>query len=130
MIEDGMAALRAGHASRARDAFERALTAQGIQDAFGGAELCVKAVQEALSGARSFDPAMADYQSRRDEQVLAMYEFTTELATLEPPPPELQVLLAAMPDNQDAMDGFARVNAGVISPAEFSSPKSVELIMS
>ena len=26
-----------------------------------------------------------------------MYEFTTELATLEPPPPELQPLLAAMP---------------------------------
>ncbi len=73
---------------------------------------------------------MADYQVRRDEQVLAMYEFTTELATLEPPPPELQQLLSAMPGNQDAMDGFARVNAGVTSPAEFFSPENVELIMS
>jgi 2-polyprenyl-6-methoxyphenol hydroxylase-like FAD-dependent oxidoreductase len=106
------------------------ITAQGIHDAFRDAELCVKALHEAFSGARSFDAAMADYQTRRDDQVLAMYEFTTELATLEPPPPELQQLLAAMPGNQDAMDGFARVNAGVTSPAEFFSPENVELILS
>ena len=36
-----------------------------------------------------------------------MYEFTTQLATLEPPPPELQQLLAAVHGNQEAMDGFA-----------------------
>ena len=62
---------------------------------------------------------MAGYQSTRDEHVLPMYEFTTQLATLEPPPAELQQLLAAMDGNQEAMDGFARVNAGVTSPAEF-----------
>jgi hypothetical protein len=73
---------------------------------------------------------MADYQTRRDEHVLPMYEFTTELATLEPPPPALQQLLAAMPGNQEAMDGFARVNAGVTSPAEFFSPANVARIMS
>jgi 2-polyprenyl-6-methoxyphenol hydroxylase-like FAD-dependent oxidoreductase len=106
------------------------ITAQGIHDAFRDAELCATALDEALSGARSFDDAMADYQTRRDEQVLAMYEFTTELATLEPPPPELQQLLGAMPGNQEAMDGFARVNAGVTSPAEFFSPANVEKIMS
>ena len=42
----------------------------------------------------------------------------------------LQQLLAAMPGNQDAMDGFARVNAGVTSPSEFFSPQNVERIMS
>ena len=66
---------------------------------------------------------MAGYQVRRDAQVLAMYEFTTQLATLEPPPPELAQVLGAMPGNQEAMDGFARVNAGVTSPAEFFSPE-------
>jgi hypothetical protein len=35
-----------------------------------------------------------------------------------------------MPGNQEAMDGFARVNAGVTSPAEFFSPANVEKIMS
>jgi ATP/maltotriose-dependent transcriptional regulator MalT len=83
------------------------ITARGIHDAFRDAELCVDALHEAFSGARSFDAAMADYQTRRDDQVLARYEFTTELATLEPPPPpELQQLLAAMTGNQDAMDGL------------------------
>ena len=48
---------------------------------------------------------------------MPMYEFTAQLATLEPPPPELQQLLGAMHGNQEAMDGFARVNAGVTSPA-------------
>jgi 2-polyprenyl-6-methoxyphenol hydroxylase-like FAD-dependent oxidoreductase len=106
------------------------ITAQGIDDAFRDAELCATALDETFTGARRFDAAMADYQTRRDAQVLAMYEFTTELATLEPPPPELQQLLAAMPGNQEAMDGFARVNAGVTSPAEFFSPANVEKIMS
>jgi 2-polyprenyl-6-methoxyphenol hydroxylase-like FAD-dependent oxidoreductase len=105
------------------------ITAQGIHDAFRDAELCTTALDDAFSGARSFDAAMADYQSRRDAQVLPMYEFTTELATLEPPPPELQQLLAAMPGNQDAMDGFAQVNGGVTSPAEFFSPANVARIM-
>ncbi len=106
------------------------ITAQGIHDAFRDAELCATALDETFSGGRSFDAAMADYQTARDRQVLPMYEFTTELATLEPPPPELLALLAAMPGNQDAMDGFARVNAGVTSPAEFFSQENVERIMS
>ena len=48
-----------------------------------------------------------------------MYDFTCQLATLEPPSGELQQLLEAMSGNQPAMDGFARMNAGTISPAEF-----------
>jgi 2-polyprenyl-6-methoxyphenol hydroxylase-like FAD-dependent oxidoreductase len=106
------------------------ITAQGIHDAFRDAELCVTASDEAFGGTRSFDAAMADYQSRRDAQVLPMYEFTTELATLEPPPPELQQLLAAIAGNQGAMDGFAQVNGGITSPAEFFSPANVARMMS
>jgi 2-polyprenyl-6-methoxyphenol hydroxylase-like FAD-dependent oxidoreductase len=40
---------------------------------------------------------------------LAMYEFTCQLATLQPPPPDLQRLLEAAHGNQAAMDGFARL---------------------
>ena len=105
------------------------VTAQGIHDAFRDAELCAAALDQALTGARSFDEAMAGYQSTRDEQVLPIYEFTTQLATLEPPPPDLQRLLAAAHGNQDAMDGFARVNAGVTSPAEYFSDDNVARIL-
>jgi 2-polyprenyl-6-methoxyphenol hydroxylase-like FAD-dependent oxidoreductase len=105
------------------------ITAQGITDAFRDAELCARALDASLSGRIPFDTAMAEYQATRDQQVLAMYEFTCELATLEPPPPELQQLLAAMAGNQAAMDGFARVNAGVTSPAAFFAPDSVSQIL-
>lgn len=104
------------------------ITAQGITDAFRDAELCADALDEAFSGARPFDVAMGDYQVTRDAHVLPMYEFTAGLATLEPPPPDLQQVLAAVHGNQEAMDGFARVNAGVISPAEFFSEENVKRI--
>src|SRR5437763_2587796 len=101
------------------------ITAQGITDAFRDAELCANALDESLSGTRPLDVVMSEYQTTRDEHVLPMFEFTCQLATLEPPPPEMQQLLAAVHGNQEAMDGFARVNAGVTSPADFFSEENV-----
>ena len=95
------------------------ITALGISDAFRDAELCATALDEALSGARPFEDAMADYQSERDRRSLPFYEFTAQLAPLEPPPPELEQLLAAAQGNQEAMDEFARVGGAVMSPADF-----------
>ena len=105
------------------------ITAQGMHDAFRDAELCATALDQAFAGARPFEAAMADYQSTRDRQVLPMYELTCELATLEPPPPELQQLLGAAHGNQEAMDAFARMMAGVTSPAEFFSEQNVGRIL-
>lgn len=105
------------------------ITAQGIQDAFRDAELCAVALDQALTGTRGFDEAMGGYQSARDEQVLPIYEFTGLLASLEPPPPDLQRLLAAAHGNQAAMDGFARVNAGVTSPADYFSVDNMTRIL-
>ena len=105
------------------------ITAQGMHDAFRDAELCATALDEAFAGVRPFEAAMADYQSTRDRQVLPMYELTCELATLEPPPPELQQLLGAAHGNQEAMDAFARMMAGVTSPAEFFSEQNVGRIL-
>jgi hypothetical protein len=64
---------------------------------------------------------MGEYQRDRDEHVLPMYEFTCQLATLQPPPPEMQQLLGAIHGNQKAMDAFAQMNAGTIAPAEFGA---------
>jgi flavin-dependent dehydrogenase len=104
------------------------ITAQGILDAFRDGELCATALDQTFSGARPFEDAMAEYQRIRDAQVGAMYDFTCELATLEPPPPEVQQLLRAVHGNQAAMDGFARLNAGTISPTEFFAPENVDAI--
>jgi flavin-dependent dehydrogenase len=105
------------------------ITAQGIQDAFRDAELCANALDAAFSGARMFEDAMGAYHRARDFEALPMYEFTCQLATLEPPPPELRQLLGAIHGNQRAMDGFARVNAGTTSPAEFFAPENAQAIL-
>ncbi|MBC7990223.1 MAG: NAD(P)/FAD-dependent oxidoreductase [Luteimonas sp.] len=105
------------------------ITAQGIGDAFRDAEGCSLALDETFTGVRPFDEAMGDYQRARDEDTLAMYDFTCQLATLAPPPPEMQQLLGAMRGNQKAMDGFAQMNAGTISPARFLSPENVGAIV-
>ena len=63
-----------------------------------------------------------EYQRTRDEHALPIYEFTTQLATLDPPPAEMQQLLAATAGNQAAMDAFVSVTAGTMSPREFFHP--------
>ena len=98
------------------------ITAQGIMNAFLDAERCATALDAFFSGAQSFDDAMAGYQRERDEDVLPMYEFTCQLASFAPPPPEMKQLFGAIAGNQKAMDAFAQMNAGTLSPARFFAP--------
>ena len=105
------------------------ITAQGISDAFRDAELCSAALHASLTGTEPFDEAMSSYQLTRDAQVLPIYEFTSQLATLEPPPPEMQQLLGAVCGNQEAMDAFVSITAGTVSPAEFFAPENIGQMM-
>jgi flavin-dependent dehydrogenase len=105
------------------------VTALGISDAFRDAGLCTRALDQALSGARSFEDAMADYQSERDRRSLPFYELTAQLASLEPLPDELEQLLAATQGSQEAMNQFARVGGAVMSPADFLSEENVGRIL-
>jgi 2-polyprenyl-6-methoxyphenol hydroxylase-like FAD-dependent oxidoreductase len=99
------------------------ITAQGIADAFRDAEHLATAIDEVFSGRRPFEAAMLAYQQSRDEHVLPMYEFTCQLATLAPPPPEMQQLFGSIHGNQREMDRFVQMNAGTISPTEFFMAK-------
>src|SRR4051812_24995570 len=101
-----------------------AITAQGINDAFHDAERCANALDEAFGAGRPFDEAMGDYQRERDAHVLPMFEFTCQLATLEPPPPQMQQVLGSIHGNQEAMDAFAQMNAGTITPMAFGAAVS------
>jgi flavin-dependent dehydrogenase len=105
------------------------ITAQGITDAFLDAERCVIAIDESLTAARTFDDAMSSYQRDRDQRVLPMYDFTCQLAAMQPPPLEMQQLLGAIAGNQKAMDQFAQVNAGTLSPARFFAPENLGALM-
>ncbi len=105
------------------------LTAFGITDAFRDVELVVDALDQSFAGERPFDDAMNDYQQRRDEAAMPMFELTCQVATMEPPPPEMQALLAAVHGNQQSMDDFVSVMAGTLEPPAFFSPDNVGRIM-
>jgi 2-polyprenyl-6-methoxyphenol hydroxylase-like FAD-dependent oxidoreductase len=91
-----------GDASYNRDP----ITAQGISDAFIDADLLAEALGAGLSGTGTLEHLLSDHESARNERVRPMYEFTTELAALEPPPAEMQALFGALRGNQDATNAF------------------------
>jgi 2-polyprenyl-6-methoxyphenol hydroxylase-like FAD-dependent oxidoreductase len=97
-------------------------TAQGISDAFRDAELLAGAFEQWCRGDQTFEQAMSGYQHARDTAVLPMYELTCELASLEPPPPDLAQLLGTTAGNQPAMDAFASMIAGTMPVQEFFAP--------
>jgi 2-polyprenyl-6-methoxyphenol hydroxylase-like FAD-dependent oxidoreductase len=101
------------------------ITAQGMTDAFRDAELLAGAISAGLSGDRRLGDALADYEQRRNTAVGPMYDFTLELARLEPPPPVLQQLLGALAGNQDGIDHFLGVMAGSVPIGDFFAPDNV-----
>jgi flavin-dependent dehydrogenase len=105
------------------------ITAQGISNAFRDAELCSAALDSTFRGDTTYNDAMLHYQATRDAEALPMYEFTTQLATLEPPPPEVQTMLGACIGNQAATDDFIGVATGTVSPSEFFAANNIARIM-
>jgi 2-polyprenyl-6-methoxyphenol hydroxylase-like FAD-dependent oxidoreductase len=105
------------------------ITGTGIMDAFLDAERCSTALDQAFSGEKTFEEAMHVYQRARDERALPMYEFTNQLAPLDPPTPDFRRLLSAMHGNPSAMRQFVQVYAGVLSPVEFFSEQNVHRIL-
>lgn len=106
------------------------ITAQGISNAFRDAEAMSAALDSVFIGTRTFDDAMHDFQATRDAHALPVYEFTTQLATLAPPPPELQQLLGLIAGHEEAMDGFVSVVSGAITAPEFFDPANIERLLS
>jgi 2-polyprenyl-6-methoxyphenol hydroxylase-like FAD-dependent oxidoreductase len=105
------------------------ITAMGINDAFRDAELVAGAVDDFLSGRRTYEEGMSAYQQARDHEALPVYEFTDDFAQLQPPPPDLQQLIGAMQGNQEAMDDFVSVQASTLPAPEFFDPENVGRVM-
>jgi 2-polyprenyl-6-methoxyphenol hydroxylase-like FAD-dependent oxidoreductase len=107
------------------------VTAQGITDAFHDAELCADALDTVWRSGRGYDEALGEYQQRRDERVLPMYEFTGQLGDLAvPPPPEMGQLLGAIAGHQKAMDEFASMFAGALPVPAFFNPAHIGSLVS
>jgi flavin-dependent dehydrogenase len=105
------------------------ITAQGISDAFRDAELVAEAIDTGFSGRRPLEEALADYEQQRNEAALPMYEYTCQLAQLQPPPPEMQQLFAALHHNQEQTNRFVGTIAGTVPIPEFFAPENMGRIM-
>jgi 2-polyprenyl-6-methoxyphenol hydroxylase-like FAD-dependent oxidoreductase len=106
------------------------ITAQGISDAFMDAEALAAALEDGWSGRRELAEALTANQTTRDRRVKPMYEFTSQLAMLEPPPPLMQRLFLALRGNQEATNQFFSAITGSRPLPEFMSPDNLDRIMS
>ena len=104
-------------------------TAQGISDAFRDADLLSEAIDAGFSGCRNALEALADYELRRNEAAMPIYQLTGQLATMEPPPPQMQALFGALAGNQAEIDRFLGTLAGTVPIPVFFSPENLERII-
>jgi hypothetical protein len=58
-----------------------------------------------------------------------MYEFTHQLAALEPPPPEMQQLFGALRQNQEQTNRFFGAVTGAVPIPEFFAPENMGRIL-
>jgi 2-polyprenyl-6-methoxyphenol hydroxylase-like FAD-dependent oxidoreductase len=105
------------------------ITAQGISDAFIDAEALTAALDDGWSRRRSLDDALAAYHASRDQRVKPMYDFTCQMAMLEPPPPEMQQLFAALRGDQEATNQFYSAITGSRPLPSFMNPDNVGRIV-
>ncbi len=106
------------------------ITAQGITDAFRDSAFLSEAIDAGLSGVQPLDEALADYEKRRNDVLMPLYEFICDRATLAPFPMEFQQVLAALRGNQDGIDRFLGVIQNTIPFREFfSSENLIQILM-
>jgi 2-polyprenyl-6-methoxyphenol hydroxylase-like FAD-dependent oxidoreductase len=102
-----------------------ATTAQGMSDAFLDAESLTAALDDALTGRRSFDAALADHERARDARTRPMFDFTLQFASFDPPSDDDAALFAAIASDPDASDDFASVMAGTMPVGGFFDPANL-----
>jgi 2-polyprenyl-6-methoxyphenol hydroxylase-like FAD-dependent oxidoreductase len=115
----------AGDAAYERDF----LTAQGISDSFIDAQSLSEAIDAGFSGRQPLVEALADHEKNRNERVTPMYHFSCEIATLEPPPSEMQALFGALHGNQEATNQFFSAMTGSLPLPQFMDPDNLGRIM-
>lgn len=105
------------------------ITAQGITNSFSHAEMLAEALDEGFTGGRKMEEVLAEYERRRNEEVLPMFEHTTQLAKLEPPRPDMLHLLNALRANQDEIGRFLGTITGSVPIREFFSSENINRVI-
>jgi flavin-dependent dehydrogenase len=105
------------------------ILALGIGDAFRDAELLAHAVDSGLSGRAPLGQALHEYEQRRNELSAHGFQSTIDFARLQPPPPEMQELFAALRDRPHDRDRLFGTFAGTVPAGEFFAPDNLARIL-
>jgi flavin-dependent dehydrogenase len=104
-------------------------TAQGITNSFSHAELLAEALDDSFSGRLGMREALADYERKRNDEVMAMFEHTCRLASLAAPPPEMRQLFEAIRDDRAETGRFLGTVTGTVPIPGFFSPENISRIV-
>ena len=91
--------------------------------------MLAEALNEGFSERREMEKALADYERRRNQEVMAMFEHTCQLAKLEPHQPGMLHLLDALKCNQNETSRFLGTVTGTVPVQEFFSPANIDRII-
>jgi 2-polyprenyl-6-methoxyphenol hydroxylase-like FAD-dependent oxidoreductase len=105
------------------------ILALGIGDAFRDAELLAGAVDAGLTGRAPLPQVLAGYEERRNELSANGFQSTIDFARLQPPPPEMQELFAALRDRPDDRDRLFGTFAGTVDAGEYFAPDNLARIL-
>lgn len=105
------------------------ILALGITDALRDAEFLSDAVDAGLSGKRSMDEALADYEERRNTASRVPYQENVEAARLLPLPEATTKLLTALRGREEDTRLFHLARQGLIAPERFFNPDNLQRIM-
>ena len=104
-------------------------TGLGISNAFRDADFLAAAVDAGLSAKTPMDKALAEYEQKRNAVAMPLYDLTCKLASLAPPPPDMQQLLAALHGNQKDTEQFLGIIPGAVTMQDFYADENIKRIM-
>jgi flavin-dependent dehydrogenase len=102
--------------------------ASGISDALRDSALLAAALEKVWDGRESWEAALGGYEAARNRASDATYAMNVQFAAMEPPPPEIQALLAALRGRQEDTDAFLGTMTGAVPVEQFYAPDNVARI--
>ena len=103
--------------------------ALGICDAFRDVEWLAEAIGDGLSGRRSMDEALADYEGKRNAASAADYDQNIAEARFPVPPARVLALRAAVRDRPEEATQMIKARNGMIDPASFFNPENISRLL-
>ncbi len=105
------------------------ITAFGISDSFRDAEFLAEAIDAGLSGRQPLDEALANYEKRRNEVAMPLYEMTLSAAEYEAHSPRALELRAALRGSQADTNDYIGVVTGSLPKGAFFNSENIQRII-